>query len=335
MLDPFVLVVIGIIVALVFDFGNGLNDAANAISTVVATRVLSLRTAVLLSAFFNFVAAFVFSVAVATTIGKGLINPEVVTIVIILSGLIGSIVWVYFSSFIGLPVSASHALIGGLVGSAIVGAGFNSLILPGLFLIFAFIFIAPILGMIGSFLFSALVSRIVKNSPPGKVNNWFKRLQLISVSVYSLGHGTNDAQKTIGIISMMLFTGGFLGTEFFIPWWVIILSYTVIALGTIAGGWRVVKTMGTKITKLKPFHGFCAETSGAGVIIASSIFGIPVSTTHVISGSIMGVGVARRLSAVRWSIARNIVWAWILTIPVTAFIGALSYLILNPIINAL
>ncbi len=335
MLDPFFLVVIGIIIALIFDFGNGLNDAANAISTVVATRVLSLRAAVLLSAFFNFVAAFVFSVAVAKMIGKGLVDPEVVTTVIVISGLIGSIVWVYFSSFIGLPVSASHALVGGFVGSALIGAGIDALIVPGILLVFAFIFIAPILGMIGSFLFSALVSRIVKNSPPGKVNNWFKRLQLISVSVYSLGHGTNDAQKTMGIIAILLFSGGMLGTEFFIPWWVIILSHTTIALGTIAGGWRVVKTMGTKITKLKPFHGFCAETSGAGVIIASSIFGIPVSTTHVISGSIVGVGVARRISAVRWSIARNIVWAWILTVPVTAFIGALSYLILNPIFNAL
>ncbi len=335
MLDSFILVVLGIIVALVFDFGNGLNDAANAISTVVATRVLSLRAAVLLSAFFNFVAAFVFSLAVATTIGKGIVDSEAVTITIVISGLIGSIVWVYFSSFIGLPVSASHALIGGFVGSAIIGAGFDSLILSGILIIFAFIFIAPILGMIGSFLFSSLVLLIVKNSPPGKVNKWFKRLQLISVSVYSLGHGTNDAQKTIGIISIMLFSGGFLGTEFFIPWWVIILSYTVIALGTIAGGWRVVKTMGTKITKLRPINGFCAETSGAGVIIASSMFGIPVSTTHVISGSIMGVGLTKRASAVRWSIARNIVWAWILTIPVTALVGAVTYLILNPLINFL
>ncbi len=335
MLDLFILVLIGIVLALAFDFGNGLNDAANAISTVVATRVLSLRAAVLLSAFFNFVAAFLFSVAVAKTIGKGLVNPEVVTTTIVLAGLIGSIVWVYFSSFIGLPVSASHALIGGLVGSALIGAGFNSLIVSGIIIIFAFIFVAPVLGMVGSFLFSALILRLVKKTPPGKVNNLFKRLQLISVSVYSLGHGTNDAQKTMGIISLLLFSGGMLGSQFDVPWWVIILSHSVIALGTIAGGWRVVKTMGTKITKLRPVNGFCAETSGAGVIIASTLFGIPVSTTHVISGSIMGVGLSRRASAVRWSIARNIVWAWILTIPVTAFIGALSYLILNPIINFL
>ncbi|PIN98159.1 MAG: anion permease [Candidatus Diapherotrites archaeon CG10_big_fil_rev_8_21_14_0_10_31_34] len=335
MLDPFILVAIGILTALIFDFGNGLNDAANAISTVVATRVLSLRSAVLLSAFFNFVAAFVFSVAVAATIGKGLIDFEAVTTTIVLSGLVGSIVWVYFSSFIGLPVSASHALIGGLVGSALVGAGFNSLIVSGILIVFAFIFVAPIIGMIGSFLFSALVLRLVRNTPPRKVNNLFKRLQLISVSVYSLGHGTNDAQKTMGIISLMLFSSGFLGNEFFVPWWVIILSHTTIALGTIAGGWRVIKTMGTKITKLRPINGFCAETSGAGVIIASTVFGIPVSTTHVVSGAIMGVGLTKRTSAVHWSVARNIVWAWVLTIPVTAFVGAISYLILNPIINAL
>ncbi len=335
MLDPFLLVVIGIILALVFDFGNGLNDAANAISTIVATRVLSLRMAVLLSAFFNFIAAFVFSVAVAKTIGKGLVNLEAVTVTIVLAGLIGSIAWVYFSSYIGLPVSASHALIGGFLGSALIGAGFNSLILSGILPVFAFIFVAPFLGAIGSFLFSSLVSRLVKNQPPGKINNWFKKLQLISVSVYSLGHGTNDAQKTMGIISLMLFSGGFLGTQFDIPWWVIIISHTTIALGTIAGGWKVVKTMGTKITKLRPINGFCAETAGAGVVIGSSLFGIPVSTTHVISGSIIGVGLTKRLSAVRWGIARNIIWAWILTIPVTAFIGALSYLILNPVINFL
>ncbi|MFH1663520.1 MAG: inorganic phosphate transporter [archaeon] len=335
MLDSFFLVAIGVFLALVFDFGNGLNDAANAISTVVATRVLSLRSAVLLSAFFNFAAAFFFSVAVATTIGKGLIHPEAVTTVIVLSGLIGSILWVYASSFIGIPVSASHALIGGFVGSALIGAGFNSLILSGIIPVFAFIFVAPILGAIGSFLFSSLVLKIVRNAPPGKVNNYFKKLQLISVSVYSLGHGTNDAQKTMGLISILLFSGGFLGSEFFVPWWVIIASYTTIALGTIAGGWKVVKTMGTKITKLRPVNGFCAETSGAAVILGSTFFGIPVSTTHVISGSIMGVGISKRLSAVRWQIARNIVWAWILTIPVTALIGAMSYLILNPLVNAL
>jgi PiT family inorganic phosphate transporter len=335
MLDPFVLVVIGILVALIFDFGNGLNDAANAISTVVATRVLSLRQAVILSAFFNFVAAFVFSVAVATTIGKGLIQPEAVNMTIILSGLIGSIIWVYLSTFAGLPISASHALIGGFIGAAIVGAGIHSLIFSGIFIILIFIFVAPIFGAIGAFLFSLLVLNLVKKASPGKVNNYFKKLQLISVSVYSLGHGTNDAQKTMGIISIMLFSSGMLGGEFFIPWWVIILSHTTIALGTIAGGWKVVKTMGTKITKLRPIDGFCAETSGASVIIASSVFGIPVSTTHVISGSIIGVGLTKRFSAVRWITARNIVWAWILTIPVTALVGALSYLILNPLINSL
>ncbi|MBU1198081.1 inorganic phosphate transporter [Candidatus Micrarchaeota archaeon] len=325
MLDPFTLVIIGIVIALAFDFGNGFNDAANAISTIVATGVLTLPQAVMLSAFFNFVAAFVFTTAVATTIGSGMIQPEVVTPAMIIAGLIGAIIWVYGASFLGIPVSASHALIGGYIGAAISGAGFSSIISDGILLILAFIFIAPVLGMISAFLFSALVYRIVRHSSPHSVNEHFKKLQLVSASIYSLGHGTNDAQKTMGIISILLFSGGWLGETFYVPFWVIILSHTTIALGTIAGGWKVIRTLGMRITRLRPFHGFCAETSGAGVIIGSTLLGIPVSTTHVISGAIAGVGVTRRVSAVRWKLALKIVMAWILTLPVTAIVGGIAY----------
>jgi PiT family inorganic phosphate transporter len=319
------LVVIAIIIALVFDFGNGLNDAANAIATVVATRVLSLRAAVLMAAIGNFSGVFIFGVAVATTIGKGLIDPSVVNVYIITSGLIGAILWVYGATYFGLPVSASHALIGGFVGSAIVAAGLKSIILSGLIKIVAFIAIAPLLGMIGGFLFLAMIIRIFKRTNPVKISKYFKRLQLISAFSYSISHGSNDAQKTMGIIAIVLFSAGYLGSEFYVPLWVILASYTTIALGTLVGGRRVIKTVGMKLTNLKPVSGFCAETAGAATIIGCSLAGIPVSTTHVISGSIAGVGTTRRLSAVRWGIARNIVWAWILTIPASAFVGGLLY----------
>ncbi len=329
MFDTFTLVVIGILLALLFDFGNGLNDAANAISTVVATRVLPMRTAVIMSAFFNLIAAFVFTTAVAATIGKGLVDPTAVTPLMIVSGLVGAIFWVYLASFMGLPISASHSLIGGFVGAAIAGAGIESILFGGLSIVLLFIFIAPFLGLLGALIFSSIVLRIVKNTPPVSVNKYFQRLQLLSSAVYSLGHGTNDAQKTMGILSILLFSGGFLGGEFYIPFWVVLLSHLTIAAGTLVGGWRVVKTMGLKITKLRPIHGFSAETSGAGVIIGSTLFGIPVSTTHVISGAIFGVGITRRLSAVKWKIARGIVVAWIVTIPITAFIGGIAFLLFN------
>lgn len=326
------LAVVGIIIALIFDFGNGFNDAANSISTVVATRVLTLRQAVLLAAAANFAAAFLFGVAVATMVGTGIINPNIVTPVLVISALIGAIVWVYVTTFKGLPISASHALIGGLIGAGIAAAGFGILNLEGIGKVVLFIFLAPIVGLIAAIIFSIITIWIVKGMNPSFVNNYFKKLQLISVSVYSLGHGTNDAQKTIGIISLLLFSAGFLGTEFNIPFWVVLLSYFTIACGTLAGGWKVVKTMGIRLTNLKPMNGFCAESSGAFTIILCSIAGIPVSTTHVISGSIAGVGMTKRTTAVRWPIIRKMVWAWILTIPASAIMGFVAYILISPVL---
>ena len=320
-----VLVVVAIIIALAFDFGNGLNDAANAIATVVATRVLSLRAAVSMAAIGNFSGVFIFGVAVATTIGKGLIDPNIVDVYIIISGLIGAILWVYGASYLGLPVSASHALIGGFVGSAVVAAGLKAVLLEGLIKIIAFIFIAPVAGLIGGFIFQVIILWIFRKVNPNRVNKHFKRLQLISAFTYSLSHGANDAQKTMGIIALVLFSAGYLGSEFYVPFWVILASYTTIALGTLVGGSRVIKTLGLKLTNLKPVNGFCAETAGAATIIGCSLAGIPVSTTHVISGSIAGVGSTRRLSAVRWGLARNIIRAWVFTIPVSAFVGGVFY----------
>lgn len=320
-----ILVWIIIALALIFDFGNGFNDAANSISTVVATRVLSLRNAVILAAFSNFIAAFIFGVAVATTIGKGIIEPSAVTLWIIFAGIIGAIIWVYVTTFLGLPISASHSLIGGYIGSALAAAGFSAVLWKGVFKIVIFIFIAPLVGLIAAYIFFIVILLFVHKIPQSKVNSWFKKFQLVSVFAYSLSHGTNDAQKTMGIIAITLFTAGLLGAAFHVPFWVVIVSHLTIALGTLAGGKKVVKTMGLRITKLMPIHGFCAETAGAGTIIASSILGIPVSTTHVISGSIIGVGATKRISAIRWAIARKIVWAWFLTLPVSALFGALTY----------
>lgn len=330
MLDIFfMLVVFTVIFALIFDFGNGLNDAANAIATVVATRALPLWGAVILAAVGNFAGVFIFGVAVAQTVAKGLVDPSIVTVYVILGGLIGTILWVYLASFKGIPVSASHSLIGGFVGAALAKAGIESLKFGGVFKVAVFIVVAPILGMIGGFLFFTLITWIFRRMDPRKVNKWFRRLQLISASSYAVTHGANDAQKTMGLIAILLFSSGFLGEEFFVPFWVIITSYTVIALGTLAGGWRVIKTMGIKLTRLRPVHGFCAESSGSLVLAFTSIAGIPVSTTHVIAGSIAGVGVTRRFSAVRWNLARNIVWAWILTIPAAATVSGASYLVIS------
>jgi len=330
MLDLFfMLVVFTVILALIFDFGNGLNDAANAIATVVATRALPLWGAVILAAIGNFLGVFIFGVAVATTVAKGLVNPEIVTAYVILGGLVGAILWVYIASFKGIPVSASHSLIGGFVGAALAKAGIESLKFWGIAKVLIFIVVAPVLGMIGGFLFFTLIMWIFRKVDPSKVNKWFRRLQLISASSYAVTHGANDAQKTMGLIAILLFSTGFLGDEFFVPFWVIMMSYTVIALGTLAGGWRVIKTMGMKLTKLRPVHGFCAESSGALVLAFTSMTGIPVSTTHVIAGSIAGVGATRRFSAVRWNLARNIVWAWILTIPAAAAVSGFSYFIIS------
>lgn len=325
----FILIVLTIIIALVFDFGNGLNDAANAIATVVATRALPLWGAVLLAAFGNFAGYFIFGVAVAKTVAKDIVDPSIVTAYVILGGLIGSIIWVYFASFKGIPVSASHALIGGFVGAALVKAGVPALKITGIVKVLAFIVIAPILGIIGGFVFFAVIMWIFRRNDPNKINKWFKKLQLISAASYAVNHGANDAQKTMGIIALVLFSAGLLGEEIYIPFWVAITCYTVIGLGTLAGGWKVIKTMGMRLTKLRPVHGFCAESAGSLVLAFCSNFGIPVSTTHVIAGSIAGVGATRRMSAVRWGLARKIVWAWILTIPAAAAVSGFSYFLIS------
>ncbi|MBI2652251.1 inorganic phosphate transporter [Candidatus Woesearchaeota archaeon] len=322
------LVIIVIAIALVFDFINGFHDSANAIATIVATNVLRPRSAVLLAAFWNFFGAFVFSVAIATTIGKGVINPDIVNIYVILAALIGAILWNILTWYYGVPSSSSHALVGGLIGAGIASSGINSIIFSGLNKILLFIFVAPFIGFLGAIIFSILMMWVFKNKEPSRIRWLFKKLQIVSSSFYSLGHGTNDAQKTMGIITLLLLTSGYL-TTFKVPVWVIIISYTSIALGTYLGGWRIVKTMGIKITKLTPFHGFSAETSGALVLLGTAHFGIPVSTTHVISGSIMGVGSVKRYSGVRWQIARRILLAWILTIPVSAIIAGSSYFIIK------
>ena len=317
-------VIIVIAIALVFDFVNGFHDSANSIATVVATNVLRPRNAVMMAAFWNFIGAFVFSVAVATTIGKGIIDTKAVSAQLILGALIGAIAWNLITWYYGLPSSSSHALIGGLIGAGIVASGFQSIILPGLEKVIIFIFVAPIVGFICAIIFSVIMMWAFSKKKPAKINNYFRKLQLVSSSFYSLGHGTNDAQKTMGIISLLLFTSGYI-SSFYVPKWVIIISHASIALGTYFGGWRIIKTMGLKITKLTPFHGFAAETSGGLVLFVTALFGIPVSTTHVISGSIMGVGSVKRASGVRWQIARRIIWAWVLTIPIAAIIGGVSY----------
>lgn len=327
--EVFILVVFAIVLALIFDFGNGLNDAANAIATVVATKALRLWQAVLLAAIGNFAGVLFFGVAVATTMAKGIVNPTIVDVYVILGGLVGAILWVYFASYNGIPVSASHSLVGGFIGAALTKAGISSLQFAGISKVLVFIVVAPVLGMIGSSIFFIIIAWIFKSFDPNKVNKYFKRLQLISASFYSITHGANDAQKVMGVIAILLFSSGFLGSEFFVPLWVIITSYTVIALGTLAGGWKVIKTMGIRLTKLRPVHGFCAESAGSIVLALTGAFGIPVSTTHVIAGSIIGVGAARRVSSVRWSITRNILWAWILTIPLSALVSGLSYSLIN------
>jgi PiT family inorganic phosphate transporter len=331
------LVVIIIFIALIFDFTNGFHDSANAIATVVSTKVLSPRRAVAFAAFFNFVAAFGFGVAVASTISK-IIQLKVVATeiipVIVLGGLIGAISWNIITWFLGLPTSSSHALIGGLMGSGISAAGLAAIKFEPVQLAAIFMIVSPIIGLICGFLFMVLVLWICRKSSKSKVDRYFKRLQIFSAAIYSFSHGTNDAQKTMGIITPLLFSIGFFSASVDpnnlpVPIWVILSAHAAIALGTLAGGWRIVKTMGHKITKLRPVHGFAAETAGAATIIGASLAGIPVSTTHVICSSIMGVGATKRLSAVRWGIARNIVWVWILTIPISAVIGYVAFFILH------
>lgn len=316
-----------ILIALIFDFINGFHDAANSIATIVSTRVLTPGQAVIWAAAFNFLAAFGFGTAVATTIGRGMIDLAVVTSVVIFSGLMGAILWDLITWYVGLPTSSSHALVGGYAGAAIAKAGVGSLIASGWTMTLIFIVLAPLMGMLIALLLSFVTLWMFRGFAPRRVDSWFRRLQLLSAALYSLGHGTNDAQKTMGIIAGALFTAGYL-PAFTIPFWVIISAHAAIALGTMSGGWRIVNTMGTKITKLQPFGGFAAETSGAITLFAASSLGVPVSTTHTITGAIIGVGAIKRLSAVRWGVARQIVWAWILTIPASAAIAALTYRLL-------
>ena len=318
-----------ILLALVFDFYNGMNDAANSIATVVATRVLSPFQAVAWAAFFNFVAAFLFGVSVATTIGKGIVDVSIVDNFVILSGLVGAIILTATATHFGLPISVSHSIIGGYGGAGIAKAGFSALILSGYSKVVIFIFAAPLIGMVMAYIFSVITLWIVRNKQPRKVDKYFRKLQLVSAALYSLSHGSNDAQKTIGIISIVLFTNGLLGTTFHIPFYIIILSYSVISFGTLVGGWKVIKTLGMRVTKLTPFGGFSAETSAGLTIIGATIFGIPVSTTHTITGSIIGVGSVKGVSAVRWGVAKNILWAWVLTIPLSAIFAMITYKVIT------
>ena len=325
--DPSSLYIIGLVtlVALAFDFINGFHDAANSIATIVSTRVLSPRWAVGWAAFFNFIALFVFNVHVATTIGKGIVDPSVMDTSVIFSGLVGAIIWDLLTWWWGLPTSSPHALVGGFVGAAVTKAGFGSLIASGLVKVCVFILVAPLLGLLLGFILMNLINWIFYSVAPSRVDKYFRRLQLLSASFYSLGHGGNDAQKTMGIIAVLLFSTGHLGGRFYVPIWVIVACHAAIALGTMFGGWRIVKTMGMRITKLQPVGGFAAETAAAATLFLATFGGIPVSTTHTITGAIMGVGATRRLSAVRWGIVNRIVVAWLLTIPAAAAVAAMTY----------
>ncbi|MEA2328931.1 MAG: inorganic phosphate transporter, PiT family [Thermoanaerobaculia bacterium] len=320
------LIVIGLVgVALSFDYINGFHDAANSIATIVSTRVLSPGQAVIWAAFFNFVAAFGFGTAVAKTIGKGMIDIHSVTFGVIFGGLMGAIIWDLITWYFGLPTSSSHALIGGYAGAAVARSMSFSVIEPsGWSKTLIFIILAPMIGLVLGLVITSLTYWTFRRSSPARVDRVFRKAQLVSAAFYSLGHGTNDAQKTMGIIAGVLFTAGYIKT-FTIPIWVILIAHTAIGLGTLSGGWRIIHTMGSKITKLQPVGGFAAETAGAITLFLASSFGIPVSTTHTITGAIVGVGATRRLSAVRWGIAGRIVWAWILTIPMAASMGALMY----------
>jgi inorganic phosphate transporter, PiT family len=311
-----------VVVALSFDFLNGFHDAANSIATVVSTRVLSPRVAVMWAAFFNFVAAFTFGTAVAKTMGKGMIRLEAVNLYVILAGLLGAIFWDILTWYYGLPISSSHALMGGYAGAAIAKAGWGVILLNGWTKTLTFIIVAPVIGFILGSILMLAVYWIFQSWSPRHVDKYFRKLQLLSAAAYSFGHGTNDAQKTMGIIAGTLFTAGVL-KKFYIPFWVVLMAHAAIGMGTLAGGWRIVKTMGMRITRLKPVGGFCAESAAAVSLLGTAMAGIPVSTTHTIAGGIMGVGSVQRFSAVHWGVARSIMSAWVLTIPVS---GAISYL---------
>ncbi len=319
-----------IIVALGFDFTNGVHDAANSIATIVSTRVLTPRQAVAWAAFFNFAAFLIFGTTVANTIGKGLIDINIVTPQVILAGVLGAIVWNLITWFAGLPTSSSHALIGGYAGAAIAKAGFKVIIFSGWYKTLLFILLAPLMGVVLGWVFLIIASWFIykKDYPPAKVQIWSKRLQFFSAAVYSLGHGGNDAQKTMGIITSLLFASGYI-SSFAVPLWVVLSAHAAIALGTLSGGWRIVKTMGQKIAKIRPIDGVCAESASAISLFVATHAGIPVSTTHVITGAISGVVAARRISAVRWGTTLRIVWAWVLTIPAGAVVASLIYTLIS------
>ena len=320
-----------ILIALGFDFMNGFHDAANSIATVVSTRVLTPRVAVVWAAFFNFVAAFGFGVAVATTVGKGIVVPEVVDNSVICAGVIAAFIWDWITWHYGLPSSSSHALIAGMAGAGLAKGGPGVLVTAGLVKVLVFIVVSPLVGFVLGATFMVIALHLFQRASPASVDRVFRRLQLLSAAGYSLGHGTNDAQKTMGIITVLLFTSGYLGDHFYVPLWVILTCHAAIALGTMFGGWRIVRTMGMKITKLEPVGGFCAETAGALALFGASAAGIPVSTTHTITGSIIGAGVTatRRLSAVKWGVAGRIVWAWVLTMPMAGLVAMACWLVLR------
>jgi inorganic phosphate transporter, PiT family len=321
-------IVVGLItVALVFDYINGFHDAANSIATVVSTRVLSPGKAVIWAAFFNFVAAFTFGTAVANTVGAGMIDIHVVTFSVIFAGLLGAIIWDLITWYYGLPTSSSHALVGGYAGAAVAKAGLGAIVAGGWTKTIIFIFLSPLIGMAAGLGLMVGIHWLFRWTPPSRVDRWFRRLQLLSAAFFSLNHGANDAQKTMGIIAGVLFTAGYIQT-FHIPFWVVLIAHTAIGLGTLAGGWRIIHTMGSKITKLQPVGGFAAETGAALALMTATLIGVPVSTTHAITGAIVGVGSTRRLSAVRWGVAGQIVWAWVLTIPAAFTVAAVTYKLL-------
>src|SRR5438093_6143347 len=322
------LTVVGLIaVALFFDFINGFHDAANSIATVVSTRVLSPGKAVIWAAFFNFVAAFTFGTAVAKTVGSGMIDIKIVTFSVIFGGLIGAIVWDLITWYYGLPTSSSHALVGGYAGAAVAKAGFAAIVSGGWTKTIIFIFLSPLIGLAAGLVLMTGIHWLFRWTPPGRVDRWFRRLQLLSAAFFSLNHGANDAQKTMGIIAGVLFAAGYI-QSFYIPFWVVLTAHAAIGLGTLAGGWRIIHTMGSKITKLQPVGGFAAETGAAFTLLIATPAGVPVSTTHAITGSIVGVGSTRRLSGVRWGCAGRVVWAWVLTIPAAFGVAALTYMLL-------
>jgi inorganic phosphate transporter, PiT family len=323
------LIVVALIsVALFFDYINGFHDAANSIATVVSTRVLTPGKAVIWAAFFNFVAAFTFGTAVASTVGSGMIDIKIVTFSVIFGGLVGAIVWDLITWYFGLPTSSSHALVGGYAGAAVAKAGFAAIVTGGWTKTIIFIFLSPLIGLTAGLGLMVGIHWLFRWTPPSRVDRSFRRLQLLSAAFFSLNHGANDAQKTMGIVAGILFTAGYIKT-FYIPFWVVLMAHAAISLGTLAGGWRIIHTMGSKITKLQPVGGFAAETGAAIALLTATHFGVPVSTTHAITGAIVGVGSTRRLSAVRWGVAGRIVWAWVLTIPAAFFIAAATYMLLR------